>query len=113
MNARPIDRRHSPAFVLVTSRLWSIAAALPLLGVTIGLVDLGGFATIGWVLAFTLRGMVSGGTERRRVIAGIETDTEGRPKVFTLELGSERIPLEPGRPCTPIDHFQWAPRRRL
>jgi len=46
----------------------------------------------------------------KAVRAGRRLDANGAPKGYTLALGQETIPLEPGRPWAQADHYKWVTR---
>jgi hypothetical protein len=59
----------------------------------------------------TLVGMAEPvGHEKKKIKAGTQLDSEGKPKVFTLSLGSEQITLEPGKTWGKADEFKWVTR---
>lgn len=54
--------------------------------------------------------MVTTASQRESVKANVVCDGTGKPKWFTLTLGTETIDLEPGKPWSKVDHFKWITR---
>jgi hypothetical protein len=95
---------------MIVSHFLMLGPGVSVVALVLDPACLGGVLLAGAMASVLACMIAEGAAASRRILAGVQRDGDGRPKVFTLSFGNELVVLHPGKPWVKADEYKWVTR---